>query len=416
MLQSVKPSDEMFTLSFQGRLDCSQAPKLRKMLADAMHTGHFRIQLNLARVDYISSAGVRVLLEFSHILRQCRGVLTIVEPSENVLKVIDATGMNTIVVDSPASIHSPAGEFSGKQIYDVSCSWYTLDEHASVSCRMIGSPEHLRHGDFTYRDHHLINCAPDLLALGLGVLGPDQQDFHCRCGEFMALSGCAMYQPAGSRQSLPDYMQMDSLVQPRIHAVYALQMQGTIRWCLRFTAGAFFISMHKLLQIILELTGHDRLALVIMGRSGGTVGATMRCPPFDLDSNFFAFPDVRNRLDFSSEYRDINKHVLAAGLLCRNPGNDLRLQSFIRPYGNYYGHFHAAVFDHFQLTPGKIFLNTTVEHLLQDNWPLRLFHMLNDDRVVSGGGDSLFSDGVVWISPVGYLESPPPVNGKEAPL
>lgn len=45
-----------------GRIDSSTAPQLAKTLDDITNTGRYRIILDLAEVDFMSSAGLRVLI------------------------------------------------------------------------------------------------------------------------------------------------------------------------------------------------------------------------------------------------------------------------------------------------------------------------------------------------------------------
>jgi len=49
-------------VSIQGRVDSATAPKLAEKLNDITRASRFRIVLDLAGMDFISSAGLRVLI------------------------------------------------------------------------------------------------------------------------------------------------------------------------------------------------------------------------------------------------------------------------------------------------------------------------------------------------------------------
>ena len=52
----------ILTLRLSGRLDAYSADHLGSDLAEIVRTGTHHIELNLAAVDYLSSAGIRVLV------------------------------------------------------------------------------------------------------------------------------------------------------------------------------------------------------------------------------------------------------------------------------------------------------------------------------------------------------------------
>jgi anti-sigma B factor antagonist len=49
-------------ISIKGRVDSSTAPKLTEALDALLNNGHYKIVLDLAQVEYMSSAGFRAML------------------------------------------------------------------------------------------------------------------------------------------------------------------------------------------------------------------------------------------------------------------------------------------------------------------------------------------------------------------
>lgn len=49
-------------VSVSGRVDSATAPKLNEVLTEITGAGRFRIVLNMAKMDFISSAGLRVMI------------------------------------------------------------------------------------------------------------------------------------------------------------------------------------------------------------------------------------------------------------------------------------------------------------------------------------------------------------------
>jgi hypothetical protein len=68
--------------------------------------------------------------------------------------------------------------------------------------------------------------------------------------------------------------------------------------------------------------------------------------------------------------------------------------------GSINGHFHAAAFSYHPLQNGKIDLKTTVRKLFERETVEDVLHLLSDDRVIAGAGESDFIRGACWIGPI----------------
>ena len=415
--------DEFLQLHVEGRLDAANAMHLEKTLEEAIHSGDFKIKLEMGRVTYLSSAGLRVLLKFSQMLKNYSGSFQLINVSPTVKNVLEMTGMSkSMLEEQPEQVKSAEsqGEASGRDFLDrtvnnINCSLFEMNTHDRMTCTFEGHPERLRHCAFSYRDHHVINCSSsDMIALGLGTVGPDQEDFHRRCGEFMAINGIAMYQPTDSG-NVPDYMIASGKLIPRIHAPYSLRLQGAPQYCLRFEAKNFHVTTTEMLDTLFELAETEAVGMVMLAQSHGLIGAMLRQPPFDNLSDFFAFPAIRERLSFSAEHVDNEKLVIIAGIAGRQKAQDsIDIQTFTRPWNDrLWGHLHAAVFDNRMLPQGRLDMNSTLNHLFHDRWPLKIMHLINDTREICGAGDSLFSKGAVWFSPLSAITRQHSVAGRQ---
>jgi hypothetical protein len=68
-----------------------------------------------------------------------------------------------------------------------------------------------------------------------------------------------------------------------------------------------------------------------------------------------------------------------------------------------FGHFHAAVFPYRPLKKGIDQLEEIANTLFETGQILSVLHLLNDDRDIVGVGESEFSRGTCWISPIAEL-------------
>ena len=74
---SVKTTNDVKVLAFEGRLDTQTSPDAQQQLTRLIEEGETKILVNLEKVDYISSAGLRVLLVVAKQLKTTDGELRI---------------------------------------------------------------------------------------------------------------------------------------------------------------------------------------------------------------------------------------------------------------------------------------------------------------------------------------------------
>lgn len=88
-------SGEVLTLEIQGRIDTTTAPQLEAELMSGMD-GAKELRLDFAGVEYISSAGLRVLLTAQKLMSR-RGRMVVFHVNESVAEVFEVTGFSDIL-------------------------------------------------------------------------------------------------------------------------------------------------------------------------------------------------------------------------------------------------------------------------------------------------------------------------------
>src|SRR3989344_9094552 len=84
-------------LRIDGRLDAASAPLLERKIASLMDEGHLHLILDFSRIDYLSSAGMRVLLSATKKLRAKKGELILFSVGEDVGEIIKMAGFDKIL-------------------------------------------------------------------------------------------------------------------------------------------------------------------------------------------------------------------------------------------------------------------------------------------------------------------------------
>ena len=88
-----KLEDGRLTLVVSGRLDTNTSPELE---SEIKSDGVNEIVFDFASLEYISSAGLRVLMTAHKAMMTCGGTMKILHPNEMVKGVFDITGLGDI--------------------------------------------------------------------------------------------------------------------------------------------------------------------------------------------------------------------------------------------------------------------------------------------------------------------------------
>lgn len=83
------------TVSLEGRLDTTTAPRLEEVLKDSLE-GVVSLTLDLEKLEYISSAGLRVLLSAEKTMHK-QGKMKITHAGGAILEVFEVTGFADIL-------------------------------------------------------------------------------------------------------------------------------------------------------------------------------------------------------------------------------------------------------------------------------------------------------------------------------
>ncbi len=94
---TVKEVNEVRVLLFEGNLDTNTAPQAQSQIDKLIDGGSSKILINFDDLNYISSAGLRVLLATAKKLKKASGDLKICGLNQTVQEVFDISGFSSIL-------------------------------------------------------------------------------------------------------------------------------------------------------------------------------------------------------------------------------------------------------------------------------------------------------------------------------
>lgn len=85
-----------YVLNVSGRLDASTSSSFDEKLTSIIDSGEKNLLINFKELEYISSMGLRVLLQAAKKLKTNQGSISLCEMKENILEVFDIAGFTQV--------------------------------------------------------------------------------------------------------------------------------------------------------------------------------------------------------------------------------------------------------------------------------------------------------------------------------
>ncbi|MCQ2453096.1 MAG: STAS domain-containing protein [Clostridia bacterium] len=86
---------ELLEMALEGRLDTVTSPKLEKELSTSLN-GIKELVFDFAKLEYVSSAGLRVLLTAQKVMNT-QGSMKVCHVNENIMEVFEITGFADVL-------------------------------------------------------------------------------------------------------------------------------------------------------------------------------------------------------------------------------------------------------------------------------------------------------------------------------
>ena len=275
---------ETVELKVEGRVDSYWADHLAAAVDQEIRQGSHHIQLDLSQVAFLSSVGIGTLVRLYKDLKSIQGSFALSNCSRNVLKVIQLSKLEDVLVEKAppeslptdearksSTVEEPAAtsitqtERSGV-IYDV----YSLAPESKLECCRLGDATLLERCGFGIEHCRTMQFSDSAFAIGLGALGEHFEECRGRFGEFIAAGGAVAYLPTDGT-NVPDFLVAGGTNLPEVQVCYGIACHGTnpqpFSSLIRFEAkkSSEPVALSLLLESCLELSNapakwhcHDR--------------------------------------------------------------------------------------------------------------------------------------------------------------
>ncbi len=405
-------SEGALTLHLNGRFDAHWADHVGNAIEAAVRNGQHRIVLGFSQVDYLSSAGIRILMNHYKQLKAANGSLRLVHCTGGVLAVLQLAGIAEFLVVEPDPPGTPASQSGSRRWEKDGLAFELFDQHPGsvLECRRYGHPDRFSTGRLSAADSTRVRLDPDVLSLGLGGFGNERPENNAQFGEFLAVAGAGIVLPADG-SSLPDFQISQDRFVPEGNLLYGLSARGKLAHLLRFEASRAtqgVLGLGHLVETVLGQLETPSAAMVILAESACVIGASLRQSPVTAGGTSpWSFPGVRDWVSFTTERTDERNVALIVGVVEREPSpSNAPFLRRIGPGTMAQGHFHAAVFPYRPLPKGSLSLQETATGLLHTESAQTVLHLLADERAFEGVGQTDLLRGACWFGPLRMADAP----------
>ena len=417
---SFKESDDILIIRLSGRLDATCAEEVREKFNMQLNLGHNRLVLDMEEVDYLSSAGIRVLLTLWKRIDKLKGKVKLACVQSYPLSVLKISGFLTIfsmyktireAIESFTKTNGPKEEISQVvETFQTPEAVFKFIKHNDKSSRIRVTGNNL---DFLYarcsRDSIVSESISNIkYSLGIGAMGEKEDDYFNRLGELMFVGGTVVWVPTDGH-NIPDFLiPMGEVEEVKVHTTFNIVLDGTFNEIVRFEASDLKkgISLKTLYHELFKLSRsripefRGLLGLVMRADVEAIFGVGIKQAPIIENTpknreSITHRANIKDWLNFQiePEYENTSALVVGIGLDLNSNFDSSQLQTifYIDPKASRSQllHNHAAIFEFLPESISNYKLEDEINTVISSSEFIGMEHLL--DR-------STFKKGILGLS------------------
>jgi anti-anti-sigma factor len=392
---SQRHSDGLVTVRIEGRIDSLTSQTIQQYLENLTESGERRIILDFSQINYISSAGLRILLLIQKQLKKVEGEIVLCNLSPAIADVFRMSGFYALfrVLHSPEEIctlneQAVGVGFTQKQNIAGIEIEYITNGTPPGHLDLIGSQQKMAVSEYSETDICAVKAGDMQYGLGFAALGDDYESSKNFFGEAVVVNSSLFYYPAVKRPVV-DYMLITTEnASLEYKFFFGLNVSGKFSRVLAFECREEFADLKKLAAVITELSSAPATGVVLIAESKGLLGMFLKKVPI-IDNkptnglSIYSNENFAEWMDFPVEPTDFNRTVIACGLAVRDkaavPASIARLlpdQSNI--------HLHGAVFEKGPLNKKPAHFHQELKRIVNESEVSKVMHLLDASRFGSG--------------------------------
>jgi len=380
--QDVKKNQDYVIVSLEGRIDGMTTPLLNTTFQEQINAGLRKIAVDLGKVHYISSVGLRVFLILQKQLSRVSGKLVLRNPSQEVMQVFDLSGFTKLFtfLDKDAKPFTADGEELNSKKFQLGKLQITAQEFEVIPGKLSKAGNSIKLARAEYEESDVVEIDPSAAQFGLGLaaLGKDFVSYSPFFGEAMVIDHCNLVYPAAANANVD--MMLGGTAD--YHFLNGFYFQGEFS-SINLIESEEFISLDVLVDFVQQKAQTPLSGVVFIAECKGLWGINLKKAPLKIynpeNIDIMQQDNFARWFNFSIEPEHIDQLVMGCGII-KKP--DSVLPAEFQDIADEY-HLHAAVFPEAILNKNHCGFAKEFKNILMEYDCKAVYHLLKKSQFSS---------------------------------
>jgi anti-anti-sigma factor len=382
-------------LHLKGRIDSMSALEIQRQFDDLILSGERRMVVDFEKVNYISSAGLRVFLAAQKQLRKAGGEIILCRMSADVRRVFQMSGFEKLFqiasneeeIRSALQAEQQSVEVASQEIEGIPVQYIEKDVEAGKII-VVGSQENLAGSNYAEKD--VVAVKPDDIKYGTGLAAVgDQYDDYKNCfGESVVINKHLFFYPAVKRPVVDFMIYTQGDTSLRYKFLHGFGFNGNFKFILSFESPEGSTDLAHLVKGFHSLSEENILGIVLIAESKGLLGMNLKRIPIvenkpENNKDIFSSENFSEWINFPVEPTDANNVIIGMGIAVKDRNAaGAGIQSLIPKEQNF--HIHACVFGKEPFKRSLQEFDAEIERVLAEMEVHKIQHLLGQTRFSTG--------------------------------
>lgn len=344
---------EQIILHLSGRLDTLGARQLEESLEKQIKQNYHNILLNLQDIQFLSSAGIRILIKYYKLCKEAEGDLILGNVPLQAAGVLKMVGLEQLMLPNPQA--EKVIEKQERTAGNIHLECLEFHQELAEAKKQEKTPVPLQSYNM--------------------LIGRKQQNIN-GCGEEFITIG---------NRIISDEKTTDTIL-PQ----YYIGTNGSPSHFIQFKSQhSTSATIETITEQLLDISKSQCAGIICLAKSAGVVGVFSQITP-----------EQNNKEIYLTEQPEFHDHLLLIAGVAESENSEV-FKPYTRPFSpnnKLSCHYHAAVYDSVETVPTEEKdLNRILDQLLANQSLKTTLHLLNDNRPADGSGQTRLYEGVAWI-------------------
>lgn len=379
-------------LNINGRIDGSSSFDLDAAFQEITALDTRKIIVDFSKVSYLSSAGIRVFVNYQKKLKKIDGEIMLYSMNEVIDEVFKLSGLKNVFktvtsideIDTSKSLINPVQEIIVREFGDFK---YELLEFTSASkgkLNLIATPDKLNSSSFNNPDVKEIPGNALKFSNGMAAIGDTYDDYKNLFGESISVENHFFTYPAVKNPAVDFMNNVDKSSNFSAKFLYGYNWNGEYSKILKIESSSISFELNEIVELVKIISDSNVFGITILAESAGLMGMNIKKVPIidnqPDDKEVFSSANFYEWFNFPIEHTDIGAITLSTGLICKDYDSvkDEYKHIFTKE-SNF--HIHSIVFENGLISRNTDEFKNEINRVVSECEPIKIQHLLNRSKL-----------------------------------